>query len=75
MAKQPQFYNKFISAFFKRARTESFPLDFMKKEARKVLKGDELDALDTAVDNLVALGALQREGDSIRLVDSGRIPL
>ncbi len=75
MTKQPEFYNKYINAFFKRAKADTFPMAFMKKEARKVLKGEELDALDKAVDELVTLGALQRDGDSIKLIDKERIPL
>ncbi len=75
MAKQPQFYYKFINAFFKRARAEVFPCDFLTKEASKVLKGDELTALDNAVDKLVELGALEKKSGMIKLVDSARIPL
>lgn len=75
MAKQPQFYNHYIVAFFKRARADAFPYAFFKKEAAKVLKDDELTALDDVVDKLVALGALQKENETLRLVDKELIPL
>ncbi len=74
MAKQPQFYYRFINAFFKRARAEVFPCEFLEKEASKVLKGDELAALNNVIDELVELGALEKENNTLKLIDSGLIP-
>ncbi len=67
MSKAPQFYERYIVAVFKRGRSGSLPMDYILGEAKRVLKEDEMDKLQSTLNEMVTKGDLLREGDFFRL--------
>jgi hypothetical protein len=67
MKKAPQFYKRYIVAVFRRGKADRLPLQYILGEAKRVLKPEEMEKLQPTLDELVAQGNLEREGEFLIL--------
>lgn len=67
MSKSPDFYKRYITAVFHRGKSEKLPLEYIMKQARMVLKSDELQILQQEIDTMIESGAIVCEGDMLQL--------
>ncbi len=67
MTKDLSFYPRFVLAVFRRGKAETLPYSYLEDEARKVLKGDELEEFQAALQTMVNQGQIVQAGAHYRL--------
>ncbi len=63
MAKSTDFYKRYVVALFHRGKADRLPLEYIEREARKVLSTEEMEALHAHMQEMITQGALTREDD------------
>ena len=68
MKRQQDFFDTYISALFRRGKAPVLPLDYLLKEAKKVLKGDdEMARFEKTLEAFVADGRIVKTDEGYAL--------
>lgn len=71
MARSDDFWDKYVEALFRRGKAEELPSTYLRMEAGKVLKGEDLDELFVQLDKWVDQGRAERTDDGYKLKAGG----